>query len=504
VLKTSNSKSGHRLARPWGGWLRVAALTAGVAAASTAQAQDAGVAPGQQSGSVSVINPTRTVELRTTTPIKKQHWISHKDCVDDVELTFDVTVNLPSTSLSLVAYVGRSVSTSSSTTTQQSCLYAIARNNPSLCKPLTVKAQTATTGAPRVVIKAKALNALFGIDGCGESTSDDSTAPINLQFYFLLEPLAKDLGSGDNYAIYEGSGIDLWGPKAPTAVTPNPSDESLDVAFTDSSDSNGDTVGYRFYIDDGLYDGGTPPPPPTNSGSTSTSAGASSSTATSGGAGGGASTSTGTGTSTSAGVGGGTSTGAGTGGAMSTATGAGGGTSTGSGTSSSSSTAGGAGGVSGTVAATGGLSTGVTGGVIGDDCNPSAAPACTAASSVLFAAQVPGEDVNPTADSALAGVGTGTVTGLVNGKAYVVAVAAFDDVGNIGKLSELSCGTPQPLDVLLRVYKCKNGLVDSGCGFCSVGGDRGGSFAALVSAGLFMFGFAARRSRRPRAERGGR
>jgi hypothetical protein len=92
-----------------------------------------------------------------------------------------------------------------------------------------------------------------------------------------------------------------------------------------------------------------------------------------------------------------------------------------------------------------------------------------------------------------------TVNGLVNGKAYVVAMAAYDDVGNVGKLSDLACATPAPVDSILRVYECNGGFKDSGCGFCSMGGDRGGSFAALVSGGLVVLGLAARRSRRKRA-----
>ena len=82
-----------------------------------------------------------------------------------------------------------------------------------------------------------------------------------------------------------------------------------------------------------------------------------------------------------------------------------------------------------------------------------------------------------------------------------MALAAYDNVGNLGPFSMLGCGTPAPVDSILRVYQCKGGLTESGCGFCSIGGERGGSFAALVSAGLVVFGFAARRSRRPRAAR---
>lgn len=143
------------------------------------------------------------------------------------------------------------------------------------------------------------------------------------------------------------------------------------------------------------------------------------------------------------------------------------------------------------------MSTGITSGGNTDACNPTGAVAtCTAASLVL----VPGAVPDGTGTSEPVDTGTvATVTGLVNGRAYVVAMAAYDDVGNVGKLSELGCSTPAPVDSILRVYQCSGGLKDSGCGFCSMGGDRGGSFAALVSGGLVVFGLAARRSRRKRS-----
>lgn len=118
---------------------------------------------------------------------------------------------------------------------------------------------------------------------------------------------------------------------------------------------------------------------------------------------------------------------------------------------------------------------------------------------------IPGEAPTYSATGDALTTGTeGNVTKLTNGKAYVVAVAAYDDVGNVGKLSELQCGTPAPVDSILRVYECKGGLTESGCGFCSMGGDRGGGFAALVSGGLVVLGLAARRSRRPRVAGGSR
>ncbi len=484
MLKTLNSKSGHQRARPWGGWLWAAALTAGVAVAPTAHAQvdtDAGVT-GQQSGSVSVVDPVRTAKLRTTSPTTKQHWISYQDCVDNVKLTFRVTVSSPNANNSLVAYVGKSASLSS-TMVQDSCLYNPARNDTARCKPLPVASKN--TGSPLVVITAKDLNTRFGIDICGEDASADSTGAISLQFYFLLEPGARDLGSNDSYAIYENSGIDLWGPEAPTALKVTSGDEELQLEFAGVTGA----VGYYFYSDDGtgVPDGGIPV-------TTSTSGGGSSSTAATGGSSTSAAATTGAGGSTSTGAGG--AGGASSSSASSTSAGAGG-----------SGGVGGVGGVSSTAAETTGtmLSSGVMGSGNTDACNPtSEQPVCMASSYLLVAGKVP--TYEPVGELRTTST-QGSITDLKNGKAYVVAVAAYDEVGNAGKLSELKCGTPQPVDSILRVYKCRGGLTESGCGFCSVGGAQGVSFTALASAGLFVLGFAARRSRRPRvtsAERGAR
>ena len=158
------------------------------------------------------------------------------------------------------------------------------------------------------------------------------------------------------------------------------------------------------------------------------------------------------------------------------------------------SSAGGAGGASTTTGMN--LSTGVTGAGDVDACSATAVtPVCTAASFLLVAGQVP--TIKQTGDSLTTGT-VGRIADLKNGEALVVAVAAFDEVGNVGKLSELQCGTPQPVLSIFRAYECAGGLTESGCGFCSVGGAQGVSTTALVSAGLFVFGFAARRSRRPR------
>ncbi len=93
---------------------------------------------------------------------------------------------------------------------------------------------------------------------------------------------------------------------------------------------------------------------------------------------------------------------------------------------------------------------------------------------------------------------SGTVQGLTNGTSYDVAVAAFDQFGNAGTLSNVVCASPAPIDDFWKVYN-----QDGGNAFCAlevVGKRGGGAAAALVSiAGLIFL----RRRRREKRERGG-
>jgi hypothetical protein len=514
VLKNSISKSGHPHARPWGGWLRAATLMAGLAAATTAHADvDAGATiPGVQSGTVSVTAPMRSATLRQTTT--KQHWISHKDCFDDIQLTFTTAVTSASASKKLVAYVSNSV---------DDCLQNSTRSDTTRCHHLQVITSTESSAAPQVIVKAQALTEQLGISSCGDDAeaAGMSTEPRNLKFYFFLSPPAQDLvvgGTDANFAIFEDSGVDLWGPSPPTDLVVTSGDEELQVSFSAGLNTSGDQAGYYFYVDDGSSDAGAPTTGATSGGSTSAGSsggattGAGSSTSTSAASSSAASSSAASSSaasssaaSSSSGAGGASaSTGVGGASASSSSAATGATTASSSAATSSSTTGGGAGGAGGAggVVGAGGTTTGVnlSTGVVGtgntDACNPTTMVAeCNPASAVLIPGAVPS---NTGTGQTLTTGTNGNVTDLVNGTAYVVALAAFDDVGNLGKLSELKCGTPTPVDSFLRVYRCKNGFADSGCGFCSVSADRGSSFAALVSGGLVVFGLIARRSRRRR------
>ena len=59
----------------------------------------------------------------------------------------------------------------------------------------------------------------------------------------------------------------------------------------------------------------------------------------------------------------------------------------------------------------------------------------------------------------------GNATGLVNGVAYNVAVAATDTYQNVGTISDLACNTPQPVTGFYKAYRAAGG--QGGGGFCS-------------------------------------
>jgi len=92
---------------------------------------------------------------------------------------------------------------------------------------------------------------------------------------------------------------------------------------------------------------------------------------------------------------------------------------------------------------------------------------------------IPGQEPDP---ANLCGSGTGTsgsISGLTNGVQYTVAVAAFDSVGNSGKLSNTACATPSLVDDFFTVYR-------------DAGGKAGGGFCSFSSAGAppRLFGLA--------------
>jgi hypothetical protein len=89
---------------------------------------------------------------------------------------------------------------------------------------------------------------------------------------------------------------------------------------------------------------------------------------------------------------------------------------------------------------------------------------------------------------------------LEDGVQYVVAVAAYDQVFNLGPLAPLQCATPQAVDSFFGVY-CADGGPGcvGGCGSCDVGGGADPVWPALGAGVIVVAGIVVRRDRRRRA-----
>lgn len=84
-----------------------------------------------------------------------------------------------------------------------------------------------------------------------------------------------------------------------------------------------------------------------------------------------------------------------------------------------------------------------------------------------------------------------TGTGLMNGVSYAIAISSEDKLGNVGKLSTLSCAVPQEVTGFYEAYRAAGGK--GGGGFCSFAPARQGKLALF---GLALAGLALLRRRR--------
>jgi uncharacterized protein (TIGR03382 family) len=83
-----------------------------------------------------------------------------------------------------------------------------------------------------------------------------------------------------------------------------------------------------------------------------------------------------------------------------------------------------------------------------------------------------------------------TITGLVNGTTYAVAVAARDNYDNVGPLSAISstsCNSPAPVDDFWTKYRQAGGAAGGNCQASGVPASAGTFGAALaVALGLVV------------------
>jgi hypothetical protein len=84
----------------------------------------------------------------------------------------------------------------------------------------------------------------------------------------------------------------------------------------------------------------------------------------------------------------------------------------------------------------------------------------------LVPGQVPGIDAVVCGTESSHTARRGYALGLVNGSEYAVAVAAVDQLGNPGELSNVACGVPEPVTGFYEEYKGDGG--EGGGGFCGL------------------------------------
>jgi LPXTG-motif cell wall-anchored protein len=287
-------------------------------------------------------------------------------------------------------------------------------------------------------------NSVDNVTECrDESASGEGRHETNL--YFLLF---------DNGAVVDGGSttfaltVDLLGPAAPTGVDAKSAEEAISVSFDPPNAE--DLRGYFVYC----------LPAAEGSGAGGNGAGGSGGGAAGGGGAGGATADGGGGAGGAGGQGGANGQG-----------GAGGGT-----TTSATTTATGAGGGSGTSeCSTNGI-------LVPGEAPPGPEYRC-----------LPAEGNTPEGGTTTQGV---SVTGLTNGVLYAFAVAAVDDLGNPGVLSNVVCETPVEVDDFWDVYRRAGGK-GGGCDCTAAAFDAGGP--GSVALGLLAIaggGLVARRRRK--------
>lgn len=112
---------------------------------------------------------------------------------------------------------------------------------------------------------------------------------------------------------------------------------------------------------------------------------------------------------------------------------------------------------------------------------------CTAAN--LVAGEIPASTLSEKGTGGPSAT-SGEASGLTNNQTYACAVAAYDELENVGPLSELVCAQPEPVEGYFKGYREAGG--QGGGGYCAFGRSGPEALAALA-AGLAALAFARRR-----------
>jgi hypothetical protein len=406
--------------------------------------------------------PNGGVDLRQTNQTTID-YISYQDCKDDVELDFPVSVTGSAADLQVWA------------SSIADCTMAAVRGTPALppdnCWRIDVPATASTSTGVTVPIKARALvNNVLGVDcdgvplggasassssssssgsggggGSGGGSAGSDTGGQAVVIDFMLLPGGVGDATTENTTAWLQTTIELVGPPPPSPISVGVGDGELIVSLPGNTDLS--TQGYYIfcYPDESSGSGGGS----STSGSSSASGSASASSSAA---------------STGSGMGG-------TGGAGAGGEGGGG-------------SAAGSGGSVSTACPSGTLFPGLD--LQRPDIN----------SPYVCGLPVPASATAPI----ITKLGDGGV--LLDGQRYVVAVAAYDEVFNLGPVSSLQCQKPEESATFLDVYCQDGGTACSACDIREIGAGGGATWPVLGAVALAAVGISVRRERRRRKSPG--
>lgn len=159
-------------------------------------------------------------------------WISRKDCLEENDLAFTLTLREFSTNDTLSIWVSGTLD----------CTQYSNRDTGTRCKEVLSVSNLDDTMDIRVPVR-KIAEAL-GAEGCNSAAASTGALPLVIYFMRLRSP---DEDATD-VARWEQTKVDLQGPLPPNDVEARSGDGRLLVAFRQNEDE--DVQGYYFYCDD--------------------------------------------------------------------------------------------------------------------------------------------------------------------------------------------------------------------------------------------------------------
>ena len=367
-----------------------------------------------------------------------RYWISRADCEGETSLTLPVKPTNLQTGSRLEVWLGFGDT--------DCALYDERTKEGTTCHMASTQ-QVNLDDVIDVVLTARQIASAGGYGDCIDESGTTAEGQALTVYFMLLTDVGQD-AAAPNLATFP-TGIDLVGPSAPTNVTAGPAGPLLNLSYDTTTGESED--GFLVFCEAVSTDGA-------------------------GGAGGAGTTATTTAAATTTT----TTAGGGEGGAGGAGEGGEGG-------------AGGDGGATSSAATTTAATTTVATTSTATGSNPDECPLPT---TFVSGALPPAITEELPFCGRIEGADGGNTRELTIGQLYVVAVAAIDELGNAGPLSELACATPEPVDDFFAKYRQAGG--EAGGGFCSIEAPRARAWHVAAALACVAAVAGVRRARRRR------